>query len=92
MVDYNSDLVLQEILSEIHHQTNWRGGNIFLLKRIKKLGSKQKFSVREGKLLKNLIQLLLKNDKLDFNKIEYFFPGKSSTVIRKEIGRQLQLL
>ena len=91
-VDLESDLVLQKILIEVHQQTNFKGDKIYLFKRIKKLGSKQKFSVRENKLLIKLIQLQLKSNKLDFNQIEYFFPGKSSNVLRKEIGKQLVLL
>ena len=92
ITDLKSDLVLQKILTEAHQQTNFRGDKISLFKRIKKLSWKQKFSVRENKLFTKLIQLQLKSDKLDFNQIEYFFPGKNSNVLRKKIGKHLSSL
>ena len=86
------DITLKEILSEAHQRTNFRGGKIYLLKRIQKLVSIQTFSVRENKLLKKLISQQLDSKKIDFVQIEYFFPGKQSEVVRREIGKlMLQL-
>ena len=48
-----------------------------------------KQNVWENKLLKKLIITELEHGKVDFVQIEYFFPGKRSETIRKEVGKLL---
>ena len=84
---FDADITLKEILTEAYQRTNFRGDKIYLLKRIQKLVSTQTFSVRENKLLKKLITQQLESKKIDFVQIEYFFPGKQSEVVRREIGK-----
>ena len=89
---FEVDVTLKEILTEAHQRTNFRGSKVYLLKRIQKLVSTQTFSVRENKLLKKLVTGQLESCKIDFLHIEYFFPGKQSEVVRREIGKlMLQL-
>ena len=84
---FEADIVLKEILTEAHQRTNFKGDKVYLLKRIQKLVSNQTFSVRENKLLKNLVGVQLQTNKLNFSQIEYFLPGKKSEIVRREIGK-----
>ena len=90
--EFEADIVLKEILAEAHQRTNFRGDKVYLLKRIQKLASNQTFSVRENKLLKKLITKQFESNRINFGQIEYFFPGKESKVVRREVGKlMLQL-
>ena len=82
-----SDFTLQKILSDAYKQTNFKRDKIQLLKRIRKLISNQKFSLRELKILKKLVRAQKLSHKIDYKQIEYFFPGKLSENVRKEIEK-----
>ena len=86
------DETLNEILDEVHIQIKFKGEKEMLLKRIRKLSNNQEFSFRENKLLRRIVSAQLVSGKIDFNYIEYFFPGKSQEVIRKETGKVLASL
>ena len=86
------DETLNEILGEAHIQIKFKGEREMLLKRVRKLSINQEFSFRENKLLRKIVSAQLVSGKIDFNNIEYFFPGKSQEVIRKETGKVLASL
>ena len=86
------DETLNEILDEVHIQIKFKGEREMLLKRIRKLSLNQEFSFRENKLLRRIVSAHLVSGKIDLNHIEYFFPGKSQEVIRKETGNVLSSL
>ena len=86
---WRSSAKINEILCQVLVQTNFKGNKTLLLKRIQKLLLSQEYSVREEKLLKKLVLIQLKSGKIDFNQLEYFFPGKDSEEIRRKAGRLL---
>ena len=88
-LDCSSNSKLNGILDSILSQTNFKGSKVYLLKRIQKLISIQKFSVREVKLLKKLVETQLIGETINFKQIEYFFPGKNQIIVRKQVGKLL---
>ena len=83
------DGTLDEVLSETLNQIEFKGDKLLLLKRIRKIASNKDFSIREKKLMRRLIEIQSKSFNIDFDQIEYFFPGKLSEIVRKEIGEAL---
>ena len=83
------DSTLDEILTNTLLQIDFKGEKDLLLKRVRKLASNQEFSIREKRLLKRLVEVQRNSGKLDFRQIEYFFPGKLSSIVCKEIGEAL---
>jgi len=49
---------------------------------------KDKFSVRDVRLLRKLVHKQKKENYLDFDEIQYYFPGKSVESIKKKYYEQ----
>ena len=88
-VEWKNNAKLNTILTDIMSQIKFKGSKTFLLKRIQKLNRSQKFSVREMKLLKKTFIAQMKEGIINFNEIEYLFPGKKPCIIRKYVSKLL---
>ena len=66
-----------EVLNIIKSKLGWKRSKNLLLTRIRKVGKNTKFSVRETKLLRKLINQQLKDGLTDFSAVLHHFPGKT---------------
>ena len=56
-----------------------------LLERIRKIAMNQfKFSSRDTKLFRKIVKQQKKDGYIDYEEIQYYFPGKSLDVIKKK--------
>ena len=85
----NIDSTLNRILEDVLYQVNFKGSKSLLLKRIRNIASNPELTIREKKLLKVLVTAQIKANLLNLAQIEYFFPGKPSHIIRREVGQVL---
>ena len=84
------DLKLNQMLDNLMASIRWKGSKVMLIARIRKVGSQTKFSVRERKLLRELIFKQIEAQSVDFSKFEYYFPTKNKIEIKKESKLILQ--
>ena len=73
----NVDYTLDEILDDVLPQINFKGDKDLLLKRIRKVAQFKEFSIRDRKLLKNLIDAHRDTNEIDFANLEYNCLNKS---------------
>lgn len=67
-----------KVLNQLCDKVEWKKNRrLHLLKRIQKLLKKKTFSTREVKLISKLVNIQKKQGKIDFDKILYYFPGKT---------------
>ena len=85
----NYESKLTNIFEQISKEVNFNGNKSAFLNRIRKIGYKTDFTLRDNKLLKKLIDVSVEYGNINLDQIEYFFPGKDPSQIRKEIGRIL---
>ena len=77
---------LQQFLEETFPDINFKRHNNFLLKRIRKIGRNVTFFVRERMLLKKLLKEQKGNERIKYSRLEYYLPGKTVEIIKKEIN------
>lgn len=87
-IDLNKDSILSDILSDTSieiKKLGWRGNKLLLSNRINTILKRKNYiSVREERFLRSLVrQTKVTNDKVDFSRFTYYFPGKSEAFLRK---------
>ncbi|CAI2383208.1 unnamed protein product [Moneuplotes crassus] len=78
------------ILERIAAEISWSPSKLDqLLTRIKKIGKNpDKFSARDNKLLRKLVNQQKRNGYIDYQEVLYYFPGKSLETIKKKYGEK----
>jgi hypothetical protein len=74
---------LKVILRSLCVEVDWKDRASKLLKRIRRIGRNQDFSVRDWKLLRKLVNQQKRAGNVNFSKLEYFFPGKSEELLQR---------
>ena len=79
-----------KILKILGKEIHWNKNKLKnLLLRIKKIGKNStKFSVRDVKLLRKLINRQKKENKIDFEAISHHFPGKSTQTLENKYNEK----
>ena len=80
---------MNKILEDVLCQVKFKGSKSLLIKRIIIIASNPQLTVTEKKLLEVLVTAQVKSNCLNLAQIEYFFPGKPSHIIRREVGQIL---
>jgi len=79
---------LYEALKNFEEQIQWRSGPKVLLRRLRRIGSRKTFSVRETKLLRKLINAQKKQGYVDFDEILEEFPGKTVEILKEKYNEK----
>jgi hypothetical protein len=76
------------LLIKIREKIDWRGPKIELLRRIRRLGRSKKFTVRDVKLLRKIVNQQKREGYTDFKAALYYFPGKSVEMIERKYNEK----
>jgi len=74
-----------DVILQVSDIVGWKDTPAHLLTRIQKILSESYLSVRETKLLKRLFRDQKKNDKICFNELLYYFPGKTVEILEEAL-------
>ena len=85
--DFSDDSTLPEdsLITSLSYEVSWRGSQELLIRRIRKILKPSKLSVRERKLLLNLVIEAQQQKTIDYEEISYNFPGKDLQYLKNEI-------
>ena len=75
---------MKVLLKELKSTIGWRGTLLSLHARIKKVTAKSSLTTRDRKLLSKLINQQRKTGIVDYEQIEYYFPGKTAKELQHE--------
>ena len=76
-------------LKEIMQKQCWRSKISDLKFRLRKLSTKPGFSAREIRILKRVVKHQLRNNKIDWDNISFYFPGKSIEEIMNAYNKEI---
>lgn len=82
---------LDKIVSDIINSCAWKSKTSNLKMRLYKLITRTWFSARELRILKKVMKQELKNGTVDWNKIMYFFPGKTKENIMRAYNKEAKV-
>ena len=83
---------LYDILRRLEYEIQWRSGLPILLRRIRRVGKNTKFSVRDTKLLRKLINGQKKQGYINFEAVLDDFPGKTISMLQNEYNKKYDYL
>ena len=81
-----------KVLKIIKKKIGWKRSKNILLQRIQKIGNNSKFSVRENKLLRKLINQQRRNGYTSFEEILDHFPGKTIEILQTKYSEKSNYL
>ncbi|CAI2383676.1 unnamed protein product [Moneuplotes crassus] len=75
----------QQVLDKLSEAIKWRNSRKEdLLKRISKYANDPTFSVRDARLLRDLVKLQSQEGDIDFTSLLYYFPGKTTEQLEQQ--------
>jgi len=83
---------LHEILRILECQLQWRSGLHVLLRRIRRVGRNDKFSARQTKLLRKLVNAQKKQGYIDFEEVHDYFPGKTLDMLESKYNEKYEYM
>lgn len=74
----------KQIFMELKQSIEWKCTHKDLLKRIRKIGRCTKFTARETKLLRKLINQQMRESEVNFDQVMFYFPGKTAEMLENQ--------
>ena len=84
--------MMMGILRIIKKKLNWKRSKMVLIRRIRRIANNDKFSVRDTKYLRKLINKQIKKGYTDFEEVLYEFPGKTVEMLEKKYNEKFNYL